>query len=304
MIKINVLKYVLAVVTILVCSQSIFSQVADIARLEYTYFPQDNSENTFKRFRALVNYPIKLSDDGYLVIGAEYRNVDLDLGDDLPFMKEDIQDFSNYTGSLGYTNKMGEDWRYAVQGELRIASNFTNGIISDDYIVGGSVYFIKDKTDLEEENPPEKPWRLVLGLNYSTTAGRPFPLPFINYYREFRPNWSYGLGVPKSNIKWEFIPKHELQGFITLDGFFANIQDNLIVTQNNNEQVVGNNVSMTTLLSGIGYSWEFIEHFEFFLYFGHTIINDISIEDDSNNKIYTINDQNNFYGRTGIKLKI
>ena len=199
---------------------------------------------------------------------------------------------------------MKNDWRYAFQGELRIASNFTDGIISDDYIVGGSVYFIKDKTGISEENPPEKPWRLVLGLNYSTTAGRPFPLPFINYYREFAPKWSYGLGVPKSNVKWEFIPNHELQGFITLDGFFANIQDNVVVTQANGDQDLGNNISMTTLLSGIGYSWEFIDHFEFYLYFGHTIINDIRIEDDSNNEVYTINDQNNFYGRTGVKFKI
>ncbi|MFC7358413.1 DUF6268 family outer membrane beta-barrel protein [Jejudonia soesokkakensis] len=303
MIKITNLKYVLVVVTILMCSQHTYSQLTDLARIEYTYFPQDDSENTFKRFRVFANYPIQLSEDGYLVIGAEYRNVDLDLGDELPFIKDEIQEFSNYAATIGYTNTMKNDWRYAFQGELRLASNFTDGIVSEDYILGGSVYFIKDRTG-DEENAPEKPWRLVLGLNYSTTAGRPFPLPFINYYREFATDWSFGLGVPKSNIKWEFVPNHELQGFVTLDGFFANIQEDLVVTQSNNDQDVGNNISMTTLLSGIGYSWEFIEHFEFYLYFGHTIINNIRIEDDKNNEVYTINDQNNFYGRTGIKLKI
>lgn len=303
MIKITNLKYVLVVVTILICSQHSYSQVTDLARIEYTYFPQDDSENTFKRFRVFANYPIQLSEDGYLVIGVEYRNVDLDLGDDLPFQKENIQEFSNYAGTIGYTNKMKNDWRYAFQAELRLASNFTDGIVSEDYIIGGSAYFIKDRTG-DEENAPEKPWRLVLGLNYSTTAGRPFPLPFINYYREFATDWSFGLGVPKSNVKWEFVPNHELQGFVTLDGFFANIQEDLAVTQSNGQQDLGNNISMTTLLSGLGYSWKFIEHFEFYLYFGHTIINNIRIEDDKNNEVYTINDQNNFYGRTGIKLKI
>ena len=70
MIKIIKLKYVLAVATILVCSQLSYSQLTDLARIEYTYFPQDDSENTFKRFRAFVNYPIQLSEDGYLVIGS------------------------------------------------------------------------------------------------------------------------------------------------------------------------------------------------------------------------------------------
>jgi len=303
MIQFNKFKLVLLVLAVLFCTQFSYAQLTDLGRVEYTYFPQDKSDNTFKRFRAFANYPIMLSEDGYLVFGVEYRNVDLDLGDVLPFNTSDLQDYSSYTGQIGYTNKMKNDWRYALQAEFKLASNFADGIVSDDQIFGGSFYFIKDRTG-EEENAPDKPWRLVLGLNYSTTAGRPFPLPFINYYREFRPNWSFGLGVPKSNVKWEFVENHELQAFVTLDGFFANIQDNVIVTNPDGSQDVANNVSMTTLLSGLGYSWEFIDHFEFYLYFGHTIINNIRLEDDDNNEIFTINDKNNFYGRTGIKCKL
>ena len=93
----------------------------------------------------------------------------------------------------------------------------------------------------------------------------------------------------------------KLQGFITLDGFFANIQENAPIEGTN---LVGENISMTTLLSGLGYEWEFIDHFVLYVYGGHTIINDIRLRDKQGNDIYTINDQNNFYGRGGIKCKI
>jgi len=298
------IKATLLLLAIISCTQTSFSQLTDLGRVEYTYFPQDKSENSFKRFRVFANYPIQLSEDGYLVTGIEYRNVHLKLGDTLPFLRKDIENYGSYTAQVGYTNKWNGDWRYAFQGEVKLASNFQDGIVNDDIIFGGSVYLIKDKTGPDEENPPVKPWRLVVGLNYSTTAGRPFPLPFINYYREFRPRWSFGLGVPKSNIKWEFVDNHELQGFVTLDGFFANIQNNVSVNTPDGTQDIAENVSMTTLLSGLGYSWEFIDHFEFYLYVGHTIINDIRLEDNSNNEVFTINDRNNFYGRTGIKVKI
>ncbi|MDX1461820.1 MAG: DUF6268 family outer membrane beta-barrel protein [Marinirhabdus sp.] len=278
-----------------------FAQLTDLARIEYTYFPQDDSDNSFKRFRAFANVPFQVDDDAYIVSGLEYRNVNVVLGDPLPFNKKDIEHFQNFVLTLGYTDKMESGWRYALQGEARLASNLEAKMVSDDFIFGGSFYFIKDKTGDNLEDAPKKPWRLVLGLNYSTTAGRPFPLPFVNYYREFAPKWSYGLGVPKSNLKYEFIPKHQLQLFATLDGFFANIQENVAIQGTN---LIGENISMTVALAGLGYDWEFVDHFVFYVYGGHTLINDIRLRNSDGDDVFTISDTNNFYARGGVKLKI
>ena len=278
-----------------------YAQLTDIARIEYTYFPQDDSDNTFSRFRAFFNVPVQLDDDAYLVPGFEYRNVNVELGEPVPFNKSDKEHFQNFTLTLGFTDKLDSGWRYAIQGEARLASNFESKMVSDDLIFGGSFYFIKDRTGSTSDNLPEKPWRLVLGINYSTTAGRPFPLPFVNYYREFAPKWSFGLGVPKSNLKYEFIPNHQLQLFATLDGFFANIQENAPIEGTN---LIGENISMTVALAGIGYDWEFADHLVFYVYGGHTFINDIRLRDGDGNDVFTIDDQNNFYARGGIKLKI
>lgn len=292
-------KYIAVLSVLLLMTGFVHAQTTDLARIEYTYFPQDQSENLFARFRTFVNVPIKLSEDGYFIPGFEYRNINLKLRDQLPFPTNNER-FQSFTPSIAYTDKMKNDWRYAAKVGVKIASDFEGDATSDDYIYEGAVYFIKDKKGPDEENPSMKPWRLVLGLSYSTTAGRPFPLPIINYYREFHPDWSFSVGTPKSNIKYRVNDKSAFQAFVTLDGFFANIRENVNVAPTG----VGENISMTTVLSGLGYEYEFVDHLLFYVYFGHTIINDIRLRDGNGDDVYTINDQNNFYGRSGIKVKI
>ena len=299
------MKYNLLLAIILVLFvDAIHAQVTDLARLEFTYFPQGKSDNSFRRVRTFINVPIQLSDKGYLVPGIGYRNINLKLGDEIPFSDLNLERYQSIVLSLGYTDQMENDWRYAFQGGLITSSNFSQKLEGEDFIFEGSAFFIKDKTDGDEENPSEKPWRLIFGLSYSTTAGRPFPLPIINYYREFAPKWSFSVGVPKSNIKYRFNKKHAVNAFATLDGFFANIQGDVVIPQQQGNSAIGENISMTTALSGLGYEYCFTDHILFYVYSGWTIINDIRIRDQDANDIYTINDTNNIYARTGVKFKL
>ena len=72
------------------------AQTSDLARIEYTYFPQSDSDNSFRRFRALINAPIKVKEGSYLVIGAEYRNVNLVYEDLTPFPTRDLERFQSF----------------------------------------------------------------------------------------------------------------------------------------------------------------------------------------------------------------
>ena len=278
---------------------SMEAQSTDLARIEYTYFPQSSSDNSFRRFRSFVNFPIKVKEDAYLVPGIDYENINFKYEDDAPFGNlRDLDRYQSFTATLGYTAKWNETWRYAVQGGLMLASNFELGkIVRDDLLYTGAVLFIKDRGEEEVEVP----WRLILGLHYSTTSGFPFPLPIVNYYREFHPNWSYTIGVPKSNLKYYIDQKNELQAFVTLDGFFANIQKN---RQVENSTALAENISMTIVLAGLGYEYNFTNHLVYYLYAGHTVRNDIRIRDDNRDDVYDINRVNTFYGRTGLKFKI
>ncbi len=282
---------------------SIKSQTSDLARAEYTYFPQRDSDNSFRRFRVLANFPIKLNNRGsYLVTGLEYRNINFLYRDETTFITDNLERFSSFEVNIGLTFKLKNDWRFAMRGGLIVASNFEqNKFISDDLLFTGSFYFLKNK----KKEGILKPWRLILGLRYSTTAGRPFPLPFINYYKRFTPSWSFVLGVPKTNIKYYFNERNIIQGLVTLDGFFANIQNNRVFfSQQENDIRNANNISMTIALAGIGYEHYFTKHLLFYTYTGFTIINDIRLRNEDKEDVLTINEKNSLYIRGGIKLKI
>ncbi|MCB7481369.1 DUF6268 family outer membrane beta-barrel protein [Christiangramia sediminis] len=293
----------LSLLFFLLFSLSAFCQSTDLARLEYTYFPQKNSDNSFRRMRAQVAFPIALKKEGsYLIPGLEYRNVQFKYEDPEVFDTRDLDRFQSFTASLGYTFKMNDLWRFGAEGGVKLASNFAQSdILQDDLIYTGAVYFIK----IKEDERYYEPWRLILGLQYSTTTGFPFPLPIVNYYKRWDEKWSYMLGIPKSNLKYYFNGRQEVQLFLTLDGFFSNIQNNFDTTPGNNtNDPIAESMSMTILLSGLGYEFSFTDHLKFYVYGGHTLINDIRFRDADRNNIYTINETNTFYARSGLKFTI
>ena len=278
------------------------AQVTDLARVEYTYIPQSNSDNKVSRFRALVNYPVQLNWEGsYLVIGLEYRKLDLEFEDPEPFELESLGDFRMFRTSLAFTYKMNETWRFAISAGAEANSNFDkSSLITDDLNFTGSIFFIKDKSG----DDVKKPSRFLIGLNYSTNAGRPFPIPLINYYRKFRKNWSYSLGTPKTNIKHSLTKKQSVQAYITLDGFYSNIQRNLIVNYDDGSEATAENISMTLVLGGLGYEYNFTKNLVAYIYGGHTFFNEIRLRDRKRNNLFKINEKNTVYLRTGIKFKI
>lgn len=271
------------------------SQGTDLFRAEYTYFPQRNSDNSFRRFRTFVNIPLKVKEGTYIVPYFEYRNVHLLIRDDDRFREFGTDRYESYEGAIGYTFPMENDWRFGSRAGFLFASNFDSGSVeSDDIFFSGSVYFIKDKTD----NPDGKPWRLVVGVQYSTRVGRPFPLPYINYYREFTPKWSYSIGAPKMNLKYNFNDKNSMQAYVRLDGFYGNIQNNVITELGD----VADNVSLTTVVTGMGYEHNFTKNLSVYGYAGYSLINDIRLRNEDGDDVKTINDANTFYSRVGIKF--
>ncbi|WBL26624.1 DUF6268 family outer membrane beta-barrel protein [Zunongwangia sp. HGR-M22] len=296
------LKKLLFLALIVFGSISAKAQLSDLARVEYTYFPQSSSDNSFRRFRTFANFPIELGKEGtYLVPGLEYRNVNFKFEDNTDFGTYHLNRFQSFTATLGYVFNWNENWKVAIQTGAKAASNFsTNKLLNDDLIYKGAIYLIKIK---KGENI-EKPTRLILGLNYSTTAGFPFPLPVVNYYKEFRPQWSYMLGIPKTNIKYNLNDQNVLQAFVTLDGFYANVQDNFDATPFDQGDNHANSMSMTIVLAGLGYEYSITEHLAFYIYAGHTLMNDIRLRDDDREDVYTINDVNTFYARSGLKFSL
>ncbi|RXG12305.1 hypothetical protein DSM03_10676 [Leeuwenhoekiella aestuarii] len=276
------------------------AQSTDIARVEYMHIPFSNSDNAVGRFRALLQVPIPLDKDlnKIIVAGFEYRNVNVDIKDAVPagFNIQDVSSLHRISGYVGYVWKPKENWRFGVKAGARINSNLAGSLVSDDWIYTASIYAINDMKDASTT----KPYRWIFGLDYSTTPGRNFPLPLVNYYREFHPNWTYTLGVPKTNIRHYLNDDHKdaLQAFVTLDNFFANIQNNMTINDQTAE-----NISMTIILGGLGYEHFFTKHLLYYAYATHSINNDFRLRNNNRDDIYKINSDNTFYFRTGVKFK-
>ena len=281
---------------------TLMGQATDLARIEYTLIPQANSNNSINRFRGFVNFPIPLGPDGsYLVPGIEYRNVDLDIEDEVPFDIENLQKFQMFRLGMGYTFKMTKAWRVGLRAGVEIASNFERRTAnSSDQRFTGAAYLVYDRS---KDSLGTKD-RIIIGLQYSTNAGRPFPIPVVNYYKKFHPDWSYTVGVPKMNLKHYITKKQTVQSFITIDGFFSNIQSDLPIPDGSGMPKFADNISMTTVMGGLGYEYFFNKYILFYFYGAYTGYNEIRLRDTDRNSLYKINEKNTFYIRSGFKLKL
>ncbi len=278
------------------------AQGTELVKIEYTYLPGGEELTHFNRFKLALNVPIKLSEKGnYFVAGLEYRSIGIGLEDQVPFFKENAERYQMFGANIAYTFKIKNDWRFGIRFGMRAASNFENGgIENDDIRYKGSIVFLKDK----KEGETLYPWRIILGIQYSTPGSLNFPLPIINYYQKFHPKWSFSLGTPKTNLKYNINKKNSIQAYALLDRFYANIQDNRVITLNTNEEKIGENISSLTLISGLQYEYSITEHLLLYVNTGYTLTNDLRLRDQERNKVYTINNANSLYARGGIKFKI
>lgn len=275
---------------------SLNAQLTDLARLEYSFIPSSQSEDQYTRLRALLNYPIKIKDKNYLIIGAEYNRILLNLKDDYPFNTSDLSALNIIDLNLGYTFKTSEDWRVGLKINPRIASTLNGTITMDDIFLNGGVFFIKDRTSAKDI---KRPYRLIFGLTYNTTAGIPFPLPFVNYFRRVNKNWSFSAGIPKSNLKYYFNESSILQLFLGIDGYFANLQEPILI---NGQEA--NNISLSVVVGGLGYEYCFTDNLVAYLYSGYTFRLNNILRNEDRDEVFRLDQRNAFYLRTGIKFKI
>jgi len=245
--------------------------------------------------RALFNYPIKIKNDNYLIVGAEYNRILLNLRENYPFDRSTLSALNIIDLNIGYTFRTSEYWRIGLKINPRIASTLNSTITKDDVFLNGGVFLIHDRTKADIK----RPYRLVFGVTYNTTAGIPFPLPFINYFRRVNQNWSFSAGIPKSNLKYYFTDLSTLQLFAGIDGYFANLQEPFMV---NGQEV--NNISLSVIVGGLGYEYGFTDHLFGYIYSGYTFRLNNILRNSERDEIFKINQRNAFYLRTGIKFKI
>ncbi len=286
-------------VIIMLLTHQIFAQLNDLARIDYTTIPANDSDIGYSRSRGLFNYPIKLKKEGeYLLLGLDYSNIDLRMNqENFTFDKKQLEEFQILDLNIGFTKPLKNDWRLGLRLTPGFSSNLkANNLSLEDVIISGDVVFIKDKKD---DPNVKKPWRLIAGVSYSGNRGFNFPLPFISYYRKFNSNWSYNIGIPKTNLQYHISIKNLLKLFAQLDGFTSNLQKGVLV--DNTE--LAKSINMSLVVGGLQYEYHFADHFKFYARSAYIISNKVNLRDESKNNIKPLDNSNSLYLRAGVRLK-
>ncbi len=271
-----------------------YSQSTDLLRVETTHVPENDNGIETTRYRLLINVPIKLNQDKYLVTGAEYNRFDFENSIPFPFETNELNRLYVIDLNLGYITKWNDDWRLITLVTPRLASNFTGKILAEDMRLNLTATFLKDVKDVE------KPFRLALGLAYNSNAGLPFPLPLVSYYKRFHPKWSYTLGIPRMNFKHHISKKHTLQTALLLDGYYINIQNDIVLPDGE----LGSNISLSALVGAFGYQYNITKYISLYGLFGYTLTQNGVLRDDRRNEVFLLNDEGNMYFRAGFKIGI
>ncbi|WP_250149141.1 DUF6268 family outer membrane beta-barrel protein [Flagellimonas sp. 389] len=276
-------------------SEIALGQSSDIFRLEYLNIPENDTGIKTQRYRFLFNLPIKLNEKkDYLITGVEYNKLDIGYSQDLPFDSSELNRFHVVDFNLGYITKWNENWNLVTILTPRLASNFINGAMTDDFFMNATATLWK------ENSKADKPFRIVLGLSYNSTAGLPIPLPIVSYYKRFHPNWSYTLGIPRTNFKYHITKKHTLETTLLLDGYFINLQNDILLPDNR----VGSRITLSALVGAIGYQYNMSKRMSLYALVGRSFEQGGNLRNDNREDVFLLNDESNLYIRTGFKIGI
>ncbi len=280
---------------VLLCAQLGWGQSTDILRFDYLNIPENDAGMKTQRYKALFNYPIKLNaKNDYLITGFEYNRFDMDYSRDLPFDKSELIRFHVVDFNAGIITKLNENWNFIAILTPRLASNLLDGTETDDFFMNATATIWKERPNAD------KPYRLVLGLTYNSTTGLPVPLPLINYYRRFHPNWSYTLGIPRTNFRHHINKKHFVELALFLDGYYINLQNDVIMEDGE----VASKISLTALVGSIGYQYNISNRMALFATLGRSVIQEGILRNDDQGSVYLLNNESSFYIRTGFKIGI
>ena len=281
-------------ICLFLCTTLGLAQSTDIFRVEFTSLPQGDSDSEVKRYRILFNAPINLGSDRFLILGSEYSLIDFDRTEEFPFDDSELNTLHVLDFNAGYLFKISEDWRFIGIVTPRIASTFANGISGDDFLLNVTATLWKEKKDIE------KPFRLVLGLTYNSTTGLPVPLPLINYFKRFDVKWSYTLGIPRTDLKYYLSEKHSFVSALFLDGYFVNIQNDILLPDNS----IGSSISLSAIVGAIGYQYNINRVISFYGWGGYTLRRSGILRDDNRKKVFVLNDDPGLYFKAGFKISI
>ncbi|NNC70525.1 MAG: hypothetical protein HKN90_06870 [Flavobacteriaceae bacterium] len=183
-----------------------------------------------------------------------------------------------------------KEWRFTAQLAPTISSNLESKVKFDEMMWSGGVLFIRTREE------PKKS-RLTLGLFYSQQAGIPAPIPFATYFKQVTDNLNYTIGVPISKMKYFFNKRTSLEGFITFDGYYANLSNSLRVDTKS-----ADHMSLSAVITGLGFDKYLGKRLNFFIKGGYTLRSKLRLMENTRDEVFEFNMKKTITFRAGLKF--
>lgn len=268
------------------------AQTPDILRVEYMVMPENKADVQLSRIKLVANIPIKIREKDNIIIGAEYNGLQYELQREVPFEKEAFKNFHVIDLNLAYVLQYTPEWRLIGVVTPRVSSTLNDGLQNEDVSLNVTVGAFR------EIKNTDKPTKLVLGIAYNSTVAVRVPLPVIYYEKRFDPHWTYVIGAPKSAMKYHLNEKSLFQTEFILDGYYSNLQDNIILPNGASATAISSSAGLVTL----GYQYALGKNIFVYGYMGHTLFQKGMLRNDKRKNSYTLNDEPSLYFRTGFRI--
>ena len=108
------------------------------------------------------------------------------------------------------------------------------------------------------------------------------------------------MGIPRSNFKYHASSKHTFETTLLLDGYFINVQNDILLPDNQ----IGSKISLSALVGALGYQYNISKRMALFALFGRSFEQEGKLRDNQRQDVFLLNDEWNLYIRTGFKIGI
>jgi len=263
----------------------------DLAGFDYVNLRKGNESDgvDFERYNFRMTLPKRLKNEGGMLLNKlEYARTNISYAID-PNLDGDVSNFHSISYTFGFIHPLKKDWTLISMVSPSISSNFASAIQWDDLHLFGMVMFSKSlKSDM----------KLNFGVRYSSTIGRPFPLPMFSLMWEPSPKWTLNLGFPRIEAQYQLTRNTR----IGTDFFMAGDNYTLGEDVPKDDNMI-DNISVMNMGGGLKLTQKLSKFIKLNLSSGYTFYRKFEFL-DGKDRLMSYDLDNNLYLKAGLSIGI
>ena len=243
----------------------------DVFSLQYIPPNIISNDFTYQKWSAKFGLPPirknKLSIFNTIGLDVHKFNYSNDIDTNLWSSSKEINSFYNINYSLFLNYKFSKKWSLNALAAPHIISNFENKFSGDDFKFNGNLFteytYIRKKGGY---------YQFGLGVGLITFNGKTQISPIVHIKSRLNKSWSFVLGFPNANIKWDINNKHSIKALLDINDFSANL---------NSDKAV-----FTIVSNGLEYNYWIKTSIGFMLRVTQSVWSNYEIRDNKDNPLF------------------